>query len=301
MKHKEIIKRADIPNDECEVCYLHDEAYKKIGKYLICPHCGEKIDGYDYFIPEIDYYMVTEKSINNNLVKDTYYIPVETCPKCSKEIGFKLISIMYNANHDIYYTGSKYYMVDERPKLNKVVKEAIVEYTGEIRNGKSLTALDGIEEEINQILQNFINDYKLKRAIKKTSKDHLLCPHDGKMINEDTLLLEGVMVGEDNSYAEDDEITYMLIARCSDCNDYIGFKPIPVTLDGNDHIYYTDDISYNEDDLPTTNDDIRNSIKQYTERIKNGESLEPWNLEWWINGELGHITANFLYRYGLKE
>lgn len=300
MKCKEIIKRENIPDDECEVCYLHDEAYKVLDGYLICPHCGEKIEEFKYFIPEIDYYTVEEKS-THGAVKGVHYIPVETCPKCSGQIGFKPIPVIYNANHDIYYTGGKHYIVDEQPKLNEKVKEAIVEYTNEIRNGKELTALKDIDKEINQILKDFINDYKLKRANKEISENHLLCPHDGKPITDDILDVEGVVVGEYNGYEEDDEITYMLILECPDCNEYIGLKIIPVLCESDTLVYYTDDQNYNECDLPTINDKVKSSIKQYTERIKNNESLEPWDLEAWITGELHHIVANFLYKYGLKE
>lgn len=300
MKCKEIIKKENIPDGECEVCYLYDEAYKILDGYLICPHCGEKIEEFKYFIPEIDYYTVEEKS-THGVVKGVHYIPVETCPKCSGKIGFKPIPIIYNANHDIYYTGGKHYMVNKRPKLNKKVKEAIVEYTNEIRNGKDLTALKDIDKDITQILKEFISDYKLKRSDKETSETHLLCPHDRKPITDDTLVLEGVVVGEYNAYEEEDEITYMLTATCPDCDDYIGFKIIPIVCENDTHIYYTDDQNFNECDLPTMNDHIKNSIKQYTERIKNNESLEPWNLETWIEHELEHIVADFFYKYGLKE
>lgn len=133
-------------------------------------------------------------------------------------------------------------------------------------------------------------------------KDIIQCPHCHKDINADKIEYTGEfnIVGETNYYSEDQNIENILTIECPHCRKYIGFKAIPLTYNSNHDIYYTGGKDYLVTDKIELTEGIKNSIKQYTDRLKAGENLESWNLEKWIQYGIEHMVAEILYKYGLK-
>lgn len=128
------------------------------------------------------------------------------------------------------------------------------------------------------------------------------CPHCKQEIKFNDLNISIVVVGEKNGYEENDKIEKMLAFDCNSCGKPIGFKTIPLIYNANHDIIYTGGKYYvTEEDAPKVSDEILKSIEQYTTRIKNGEKLEPWNLKIWIEYEMEHILAKWLYEHGYKE
>ena len=128
----------------CQICYTHKKAYeyfdsdeKKENLVKIprprCPKCGNKLDRcYNY----------TSSTRNNAIVSETNYTnpngniglySIWECDKCENKYGHNLTfalmpePVVHNANHDIYYTGGKDYMIDnEMEEIAGLIYEKIM-------------------------------------------------------------------------------------------------------------------------------------------------------------------------------
>ena len=135
MKAKDIILEKDINEDDCAVCQLHTKAYDVLK--VCCPHCNGEVD-YDSLFG-IDVTVVGE---GNYYSEDQIIEKMGTfkCTHCDNEIGIKLIPIRYNANHDIYYTGGKSYVFDQKIELTPEMNRLIEDFTTRIQAGENLEA-----------------------------------------------------------------------------------------------------------------------------------------------------------------
>lgn len=124
MKEKDIINFEELKktnpelfdNDDgyndCEICKTHEEAYKKLSvdttSTIATPVCDKcmcsMIEEKDAIVSETNF---------SNPDGDIGYYSIFRCPKCNKLYAMMPIEIQYNGNHDIYYTGGKYYLVDD--------------------------------------------------------------------------------------------------------------------------------------------------------------------------------------------
>lgn len=155
MKEKDIVDFSKMEKNEadeyidkdgnevgCEICYTHQKAYeyfeddnnKKSQELVpipVCPYCGK------YLVRRLQW---TEEG--NDIVSEVNYSNPEgnigfysiwKCEECKDHFGndqiFALMPepIDWNANHDIYYTGGKKYIVDENTgELLKLVKNKVM-------------------------------------------------------------------------------------------------------------------------------------------------------------------------------
>ena len=131
-----------------------------------------------------------------------------------------------------------------------------------------------------------------------SSFDHgMECPKCGTEIYiEDS---EMTVVSESISVDLDEKIYKMPMLECN-CGAYIALIPTEIIWNANHDVYYTggkkyvlEDINFKHKLLPL--------IQHYHDRILNGEKLEPWNLETWLQYEIEHIIAEYLYEQGLKK
>ena len=152
MKEKDIVDFSKLKKDEndeyidkngeeigCAICYTHSEAYKKLDTtgYTeriaapLCPRCGKPMyRGYDGYLDAV----VSEVNYSNPEGNIGYY-PIFYCENCySKETNHGIhhayalmpVPILHNANHDIFYTGGKDYLIDvESNKLLNLIYEKI--------------------------------------------------------------------------------------------------------------------------------------------------------------------------------
>ena len=121
------IEDEDSANDECALCYLHAAfakfaADRELLQQLPCPKCDEAIDIRDpkwVTIGETDE-VVPEKRLE--------YLPLVHCDACRTNYGMFLAPVIYNANHDIYYTGGKEYTLlpDD---FNEKMRSIAAQYT----------------------------------------------------------------------------------------------------------------------------------------------------------------------------
>jgi hypothetical protein len=139
MKAEDILKEEEITEEDCGVCKLHEEAYKKLTS--VCPHCNTpiKLDGVLEDTIEVDDIVVVGETNGYNRDQNVELMPIRKCKKCSQYIAFKPIPIIYNANHDIYYTGGKdYTVVGEDIKMSDRMKGQIKNYTERLKAGENL-------------------------------------------------------------------------------------------------------------------------------------------------------------------
>ena len=176
MKAKDIIKAVDCPEEECNICHLHKKAEKLLQDRnvvkITCPHCNESIDcDWDNFDPYgHDIQIVGET--NMNMYDDNEEInacPIGQCSKCGERFAFMPTPIIYNANHDIYYTGGKHDLTKSID--NKKIKESILplikNYTDRIKSGEKTLNENNlytwIEYEIEHLIAEYLYDNGLKR------------------------------------------------------------------------------------------------------------------------------------------
>ena len=166
MKGKEFIDTTKITEDDCEVCEAHTQAYKLMPPdHIECPHCKKQVSlEYCY---KLDLNVVGETNtcdIEELKEENFRMLPTITCEHCKGYIALVPTPIVYNGNHDIYYSGGKAYMPTlDNNELRKIVREKLGktfdQYTKRVRKEKDLgvenlltwTSYD-IEHIIAQIL-----------------------------------------------------------------------------------------------------------------------------------------------------
>lgn len=152
--------------DECEICKTHEEAYKKLTTnntssipIPLCDKCMcSMVEEIDAVVSEVNY---------SNPDGNIGYYSIFKCPECGKLYAMMPIEIEYNANHDIYYTGGKDYLVDDDMKeVSKAIFNTIIpsikQYIDRKLNPKGLS--DIYLDEWNY--KTWIN-YDIEHAIAK--------------------------------------------------------------------------------------------------------------------------------------
>jgi hypothetical protein len=102
----------------CEICYTHVKAYDY---FKSKSYCGEKISNplcpicKDQMFLKADNVVVGEVNYSDPKNK-IYYTNIYRCEECDKEVCLLPNDVEYNANHDIYYTGGRDYLSDDKLK-----------------------------------------------------------------------------------------------------------------------------------------------------------------------------------------
>lgn len=101
----------------CEICYTHKKAYEKyvdgeeeaveIYEVVRCPKCNNVLSNYTYIGANV----VSEANFSVPDGNIGIY-PIFKCNECDQYYALMPEPIEYNANHDIYYTGGRKYIVD---------------------------------------------------------------------------------------------------------------------------------------------------------------------------------------------
>lgn len=168
MKGKEFFDEKLFNEDDCEVCYFHEQADNKING-LECPYCHKIINN----IEDLQHEEIIGETNNCDIevLKEENFlrIPVFDCPHCHETIGLYPIPISNSNSHDVYYTGGKEYLPEI--DFNKLINESDIEnliknYTNRIQNGENLTSWNlktWLEYEIEHIIAKVLFDKGLKK------------------------------------------------------------------------------------------------------------------------------------------
>lgn len=105
-------------DDECELCHVHAKAYdyfeaeSATNAFFECPWCGERVPY--YYGAAMDRLEVVGESNRGAPEEKMYLAPVDECSKCRKHFALLPEKIQLNGNHDVYYTGGRDYLVEDR-------------------------------------------------------------------------------------------------------------------------------------------------------------------------------------------
>jgi len=170
MKMKEIINENDIEKvEDCDVCETHSIAYDKIKNGIICPYCNELNEFKNLTFNDDDYIVVGEENIYEPDHEINKYISFQ-CLKCGEDIILIPEKVIYNANHDIFYSGGKSYLNDKDcdyifDDIQKEIEISIRNYTERILSGEKLDSFYPALWSRREI-EKCIADYLFKKGIK---------------------------------------------------------------------------------------------------------------------------------------
>lgn len=160
--------------DECDLCAIYALAQKWVK--LECPHCHKEIPHKDWSELEGTYHstllefnsiedhirVVGEKDDSDTNQKFQAGIFHE-CPFCHGAILFVPTPLGYNANHDVYYTGVKKYLIPggEEFKLaaEKAMEPILLRFLQEAETTGSLrakTLLYALAQSMESLVAEFL-------------------------------------------------------------------------------------------------------------------------------------------------
>lgn len=159
----------------CEICYTHMKAYdffKSKNEYQalianpICPHCKEQmdLDNNNVVVGETNY-----SDPRNKL----YYTNIYKCAHCSKTVCLVPVDVQYNGNHDIYYTGGRDYLIDDKklkPLLEDITKRInvqVVDYVTRKLAGEDRLSEWNIQHWCSNEIENAICNFLYETGVKK--------------------------------------------------------------------------------------------------------------------------------------
>lgn len=132
---------------DCGLCLAHEGARQELAG-VVCPnpYCDGVLHlGGDENL-NLTMEAVGETNISNAEGEPLVLALIGSCPKCSEPFALFPFSIMYNANHDVYYTGGSSYVpcMDEnsRKTLRETFKPKIENWYFRKQQGEKLRASD---------------------------------------------------------------------------------------------------------------------------------------------------------------
>ena len=144
---KDIEDKYPKPEDECGLRHVHAKAYDyfeaKCFPFFECPWCGEHILYYESHGNSFNFTVVGES--NRGTPDEKMYLAnADACSKCGEHFAFLPEKIQYNANHDVFYTGGKDYLLDDegedriRATLKDAITPSIDNFMQRLASGESL-------------------------------------------------------------------------------------------------------------------------------------------------------------------
>lgn len=166
---------------------------------------------------------------------------------------------------------------------------------------------EAFKEKWNEDTLDFCNSNQIFSEEEMIGKA-VLCPVCNKPMTKGYSGYENnVVITWDNGTNPDGEVGYYPIYECEHCEKPYALIPTQVHYNANHDIFYSGGkcfLNYDDEELlkSKVKDKMLQSIEQYTRRIKDGEtSLDSWNLNYWLQGDIEHAIAEFLYEAGYKK
>ncbi len=157
MKIKDFIKRTGFvyPEDECDLCALHD-AYNIS---MECPKCHSAI------YPDYNNMKVVGETNGPQDDEEMYFIPVYHCDDCGTTLGLFPIPIIWSANHDVYYTGGRSFVMGDIDFKKKLLPD-IQQYHNRLLEGEKLKPWQ-LEAWLKGTIESIVADYLYSAGLKK--------------------------------------------------------------------------------------------------------------------------------------
>lgn len=160
MKIKDFMEKTGFKfsEDSCGVCDIHEAFYDK-GE-VECPVCCSMLD-----ITDLKTVVVGETNViemDEEIIKAPYL----EC-YCGTHIAFIPTPIIWNANHDVYYTGGRHYLTDsENIDFKDKLLPSIQQYHERLLKGEKLQPWN-LEMWLRSDIEHIIADYMYKHGLKK--------------------------------------------------------------------------------------------------------------------------------------
>lgn len=112
---------------------------------------------------------------------------------------------------------------------------------------------------------------------------------------------EPTVIGETNTVTPDEQVTMAPMFECHECDEYTAMMPTKVKWNANHDVYYTGGSRYLVDQKIELGPDALRLITDYTDRLKAGETVQPWQLAYWLEGAVQKAVASALVTAGVKR
>jgi hypothetical protein len=133
----------------CPICETHSRVYKKFKhaeeyELGVCPDCGGEIKRGTWASGDLIACGETNGCYDND--EKMYYILCGECQNCGKTFGLFPEEIIYNGNHDIFYTGGKSYIPPYEDAITAItkkcmekIKENTKQFVDRVKEGENLS------------------------------------------------------------------------------------------------------------------------------------------------------------------
>lgn len=165
MEIKHVLEQLVLNEDDCELCEVHSKAYDMLPNGIVCPECNHVHNNY-FIIGKEDYTVVGETNGTEDLEEKIEKYPVHSCPNCKTKFALIPTKIKYNANHDVYYTGGKRYLMKGIPGIREAILPSIEQYTERISQGENLKA-SNLALWIDYAIENAVAAYLYEQGLKR--------------------------------------------------------------------------------------------------------------------------------------
>lgn len=181
-KFPQDVEQAD--ENSCGLCHVHEKAYKYFeaerdrknydSPFFECPWCGERIPHSDML--SLGHLTVIGESNRGQPDEKMYCAPMDKCPKCDEHFALLPEKIQWNANHDVYYTGGRDYLIDDArdflkeglgKRLDEIIRPSVDDYTKRIKAGEHGLDSWNIIYWISGKLEHFVAEELYRRGLKK--------------------------------------------------------------------------------------------------------------------------------------
>lgn len=145
---KQLAEFIDITEEDCSLCKVHEAAYTLLSDGISCPFCGQFHKEYseNWFSEDLTPDTVVGETNGSDTEQKIRKWIVLQCQSCNEHFALVPTKIIYNANHDVYYTGGKDYTPDMFEKAvediwkeaEANIKKSIEQYTTRIKAGEEL-------------------------------------------------------------------------------------------------------------------------------------------------------------------
>ncbi len=155
---------SEVNDDECELCKQHRIARETLPEDAVaCPRCGALVS-------------TSEPNFQNEVVGWTNCadpkeplrnMPVTRCPACLCTIALVPTVIIYNANHNVYYTGGPRYLTDRGPQIDEPIKAKVEEFVKRVRAGEKGLDVGHLLMWIKYAVDEAVAKYLFERGLKQ--------------------------------------------------------------------------------------------------------------------------------------
>jgi hypothetical protein len=155
--------QANVPEDGCDLCQAHEFFQRCHCAFLVCPNCEKPLDPID---PKPG--TLTPVGSENVLNPDDeiHAWEITHCRDCDMTFASVPTQIIWNANHDVYYTGGKSFLTQDIVLDESGILSAITQYHDRIQQGDMTLQPWNLLVWITYALETAVATYLVEQGMK---------------------------------------------------------------------------------------------------------------------------------------